>query len=184
MDGFTTGDKHRARCRRFQLPAIVLSVTKAPDRSPLLDGAVHVIESSWLPLTAAAAVGAPGVVAGERESELDAAPAPATFTARTDTVYVVPFTRRVVPPDWLITVYGEVPLRVLHDVPPLVEYWNDVIAEPPSHVGAVRLIVNCRSPRTTESSVGASGTVRAVTLAETADFTPSPFTFSADTRNQ
>ena len=41
----------------------------------------------------------------ERESELDAAPAPATFTARTDTVYDVPFTRRVVPPDWLITVY-------------------------------------------------------------------------------
>jgi hypothetical protein len=59
----------------------------------------------------------------------------------------------------------------------------DVIAEPPSDAGALKLTLACRSPGVADTPVGAPGTVRGVTAADGADAAPVPATLVAATVN-
>jgi hypothetical protein len=72
-------------------------------------------------------VGAPGTVVGVAVVEVDALPVPAEFTARSCTLYVLPFESAVVPfvdKAEMINGLDVLPtVRVCHVAPPSVEYW-------------------------------------------------------------
>ena len=62
---------------------------------PPFDPAVNEMDAEALPYAAEREVGADGVVLGVTDAEVDAAPAPLTFTAFNVTLYVVPLVRPV-----------------------------------------------------------------------------------------
>ena len=58
-----------------------------------------------------------------------------------------------------------------------------MIADPPLSIGALHVRETCVSPGVPATDVGASGTVRGVTAAETVDVAPVPAALIALTRN-
>ena len=93
---------------------------------PLEAGAVQFNEIDALPGVATTESGAVGTVTGVAVVVSDALPAPAEFTARICTLYVVPFESAEVPfvESAEITIGLEVlpTVRVCHEAPPSVEY--------------------------------------------------------------
>ena len=85
---------------------------------PLLDGADHATDALAFPGVATTPDGAPGTVRGVTATATDAAPTPAAFTARTRTLYAVPFTNPVIANGLAV----EAGLRATHVDPPFNEY--------------------------------------------------------------
>ena len=119
-------------------------------------------------------VGADGTVRGTPRPIADAAPLPATFTARRATSYDVPFVRKK------MTIGDVLPDAVCHDEPPFVEYWYDVIEEPP-FAPAVNATESDPLPGVMTPRVGAEGTVRGVVVDADVANVPVPAAFTAAT---
>jgi hypothetical protein len=151
----------------------VYEVIAAP---PSLAGAVKSTVACALPGDAMPIVGAPGTVAGVAPFDAaDAGPVPIAFVAVTLNVYVVPFTRPVTS----IDVQGAVQVPVIVPGEDVAVY--DVIAEPPSLAGAVKVTVACALPAVAVPIVGAPGTSNGVTLLEAAEEALAPAEFTATT---
>jgi hypothetical protein len=151
----------------------VYEVTAAP---PSLAGAVKLTVACALPGDAMPIVGAPGTVAGVTPFDAaDAGPVPIAFVAVTVNVYVVPFARPVTSMD----VQGAVHVPVIVPGEDVAVY--DVIAEPPSLAGAVKVTVACAFPAVAAPIVGAPGTSNGVTLLEAAEGALAPAEFTATT---
>ena len=132
------------------------------------------IETVALPGVATREVGADGVVRGVTvTAELDAAPLPAPFTARSLIETEVPLVRP-------LTVTGVVvPASAsAHVLPLLIVNWYLVIAEPLSEP-AVNAIDAEPLPGVATSDVGADGVVYGVNEDEAADAVPEPAAFTA-----
>jgi len=84
---------------------------------PLSEGGEYAIVMLWFPWVALLIVGAPGVVEGVAEAELEALPAPLLLTAFRSTLYVVPLVKPV-----MLNMLPETSEAVVYD-PPLREYW-------------------------------------------------------------
>ena len=142
-------------------------------------------EIDALPGVATTESGAVGTVTGVAVVVSEALPAPAEFTARICTLYVVPFASAEVPfvESAEMTSGLDVPptVRVCHVAPPPVEYWYEVIGLPPSSPGekytvSSALLVSIRE------IVGAVGDVSGVTGDDGAEGTPIPTELIAYTR--
>jgi hypothetical protein len=142
---------------------------------PSLAGAEKLTVACALPAVAVPIVGAPGVVAGVTLLEAaDAGPAPTPLVAVTVNVYAVPLARTR-------TVHGDV--AHVPVCPPEDVAVYDVIAEPPSLAGGVKVTVACALPAVAVPMVGAPGTVAGVTLLDADDAGPVPTAFDANTVN-
>jgi hypothetical protein len=140
---------------------------------PLLPGGVKLTVACALPAVALPIVGASGTVAGVTLLEAaDAGPVPIAFVAVTVNVYAVPFARPV-------TVQGEV--AHVPVCPPDEVAVYEVIAEPPSLAGAVKLTVAWPLPAVAVPIVGAPGALRTRTLLDAADAALEPTEFTATT---
>ena len=80
---------------------------------PVVEGAVQLSATVPCPAVAPSAAGAPAVESGVPLADADAAPAPAAFTARSPTAYVVPLTRPVMTSGLAV----DAGLRELHVAP-------------------------------------------------------------------
>jgi hypothetical protein len=141
---------------------------------PFDAGAVNVTEACPFPPVAVPTVGVPGTVAGVMEFDAaDDVPVPTALVAVTLKVYAVP----LVSP---MTVMGEVvPVPVS---PPGVEVTvYPVIADPPVDPGAVNVTEACAFPEVAVPTVGAPGTVAAVTEFEVEEDALVPSAFVAVT---
>jgi hypothetical protein len=145
---------------------------------PSLAGAVKAMVACPLPGVAVPIVGAPGRVAGVTLFEAaEAGPAPSALVAFTVKVYAVPFAS----PATVIDVHGAAHVPVMPLGEEVAVY--DVIAEPPSLAGAVKVTIACALPRVAVPIVGAPGTVAGVTLFDAADAGPAPTALVAFTVN-
>jgi hypothetical protein len=133
-------------------------------------GASKATVSVLLPAVTEFKVGAGAEPEGVTDDEVDVAPFPMSFTARTTTEYVVPFVR----PE-IVKVFANVPVSVKLPLFTLYSYF--VIAEPP-FAGTSKLIAADESFPTNADNDGASGTVFVIPVA-TSDADPAPAEFTA-----
>jgi len=134
---------------------------------------------AWdFPAAASPITGAPGTVAGVTLFEAaEAGPAPSAFTALTVNVYAVP---RVSPPTGIV-LHGasHVPIAPPGEAVAL----NDVMGDPPSLAGGVK-VTTARLPTGLAVPMpGAPGTLAGVTLFDAADGSPVPAALVAVTVN-
>ena len=140
--------------------------------APPSDPAVNAIEAEPLPAVATSEVGAAGVVAGVNDEDAtEAAPLPATFTARSFTVYATPLVTPMLAGD-------EVVPRENQDPEPFNWYSYPVINDPPVDP-AVNSTETVESPGLTEVMLGAPGTVRGVKDDDATEAAPLPALFTA-----
>ena len=99
------------------------------------------------------------VATGVPEVADEAEPVPTAFVAVTDTEYDVPFVKPVITHD--VDVDGD-GVHAEPDEVDEVDAVYDVIALEPESAGAVHDTVNCVSPATNDTDVGAPGTVTGV----------------------
>jgi hypothetical protein len=151
-------------------PGLDVTVYEVIAVPPLLIGGVNVTVASPLPAVAVPIVGASGTVAGTIGLlGAEAILVPIMFVAVTVNVYVVPFVKPV-------TVKGETP-PVAVNPPGLDVTVYEVIAEPPSLPGGVKVTVASPLPRVAVPIVGAPGTLAGTTelLVEEAILVPIAF---------